>query len=824
MFNYNCRVKDKRKEKKQQAVCFLLIVTSILGILISCNKLDKVSVVTEYVDFDEIDYEPSQATQQDGFGLDIELIKLNNPLSIELQLKSDEILVSNNYILVDWGDGTWSYTGPYLSTSTMKITHEYKKSGEYSVRAASINLQNGRMQGWSEPIALALQGDSKKVTYINNVKTISSGSSEGYSEKAFIDGNNETIWRSNLAENINEQAWAGYLFDKHYSLGSFEVKVSATCEIWPSNIAVEYTTDGGETWYALPKYYYLYEYSKDRYMPLMEFPNPKGATLIFNMDGIVANGVRFSSKMYSLDATRTDKYLEIAEMRVTSKEEPLFYTSIGETFDADLNNFWTIMGRADTEPSLDGSWNGPNPDPFRSGAGILASTEWLEWDGMQILWGDDNQYFRDFYTDTLLETIVAEDGWGNYGYVWATIHAPQHLDYENHYTYNAILILAARNYLFMQDPSAEFLNKKNSRGQTMMSRLEDSMEYMLTVLEGSSGIMIIKDPENNATPGAKSSNYWDAITAFGYKSAYENVYFYRSLLAMADIYEHIGENEKVGHYIGLAKKVKQEYNTLFWDNDKGRYITSINPSGERIDFGITFVNFLAVEAGLASEEQAIRIYDWIDGNAIIEGEASQGADIYHFVTSARSNTVDISSIGPPYYWWDHDGKLPCTPGTLGGYGNTMQNGGTILYISHYDLMARLNVLGADNAFKRFRLIMQEFHKDEMRRFPYTNHGGYVNGVIGEFPESGLVPLTFVKGFLGINPCRNGILINPKLPKEIEYAGVNRYMVGDIHFSIEVSKKQKTPETIKDNGIIKVKIPAQGKWIVETDGSIQEILD
>ena len=120
---------------------------------------------------------------------------------------------------------------------------------------------------------------------------------------------------------------------------------------------------------------------------------------------------------------------------------------------------------------------------------------------------------------------------------------------------------------------------------------------------------------------------------------------------MADIKEYYGETAEVQKYNELAAKSKDAYNKLFWDDAKGRYITSVNVNGDRIDFGMTMVNYYAVAYGLADKEKAERIYEWLDGKRIIEGDTSTGADIYgEFVYSSRSNTVDVSSTGAPYYW------------------------------------------------------------------------------------------------------------------------------------------------------------------------------
>ena len=114
----------------------------------------------------------------------------------------------------------------------------------------------------------------------------------------------------------------------------------------------------------------------------MRFPKPKGATLVLNLDGIVANGIRLTQKLSSMNLSELDKEkcLMIEEMRVYGSLRTLLYTSKGHTFDADLNNMWTIFGTAKTEPVVLGSIMGEtqNASPFRTGSAMIGSTEWME--------------------------------------------------------------------------------------------------------------------------------------------------------------------------------------------------------------------------------------------------------------------------------------------------------------------------------------------------------------------------------------------------------------------------------------------------------------
>jgi len=552
------------------------------------------------------------------------------------------------------------------------------------------------------------------------------------------------------------------------------------------------------------------------------------------MDGIVCNGIRITSKLFLMEP----RTLAISEIRAYGTTDQLLYTSIGGTFDADLNNMWTIFGTAKTEPVVYGSVAGEstNQSPFRTGSAMIASTEWAEWTGLKFNWTGYDAV-QDAYLNQLINIRTGSDGWSNDdGYVYATADSAQHLGMQNHYTYNQIFILAVRNYLltgnnveiYQNGEYVHFLDAKNRYGQTIAGNLEKAMSYMLETLDGKSGILTINDPRNDGTVTGVASNYWDVHRSFGFKSAYENSLFYGSLLAMADIKTYLGAAEEAQYYTDLAALAKGEFNKLFWDEGTGRYITSVNAQGVRLDFGMTYVNFYACAYGVATAERAALIYDWIDGDRIIPTDTSTGKDIYGaFIYAARSNTLDISTTGAPYYWFDHNGALPCTEGTFGGFGHQMQNGGTIFYISYYDMLGRINQVSANDGYQRFQSIMTEFHEDSLRRNQYMafvqdgyqGYGEYVEGVIGEFPESGLVPLTFITGFLGLNVSGEGLVIDPHLPTAMKYAGIRSYQFGNRTYSIQVSTLVEEASVQIADGTYFITVPADETYILTLDNRL-----
>ena len=531
-------------------------------------------------------------------------------------------------------------------------------------------------------------------------------------------------------------------------------------------------------------------------------------------------------------------------MRVYGTKGTNLYTSYDGYYNADLSNMWTIFGTAKTEPRMYNSLRGgaTNVEPFRSGQTMTASIEWTAWNGAQLNWsgydeainihvnslknavyGGDGWYYDETTGQYVVDTSEYDDNKRNDGFIWATEGSPQHLGEQNHYTNNSALIIASRDYLLTGNGTEGFLESVNGKGQVMLDKLRKAMEYMLINLNGESGLMTIYDPRNDGTVYGVSSNYWDSLNFFGYNSAYENVLFYQAVLAMADIESYLGNMENAKYYLSVAEKTKTKFNEYFWDEAKGRYITSVNVKGDVLDFGVTFVNLMAVSAGLASKEQAVSIYDWVDGKRIIETDTSKGADIYNFKVSARSNTVAVESVqedGLHYWWYNGHSFNDVLPGHWGEYGLQMQNGGTIFYTSHYDVSGR-TVISGNNAMARFNTIMDEFHIDSLRRDPRTSFGVYQVSINGEFPESGLVPLTFITDIVGITPAVEGLKIESCLPSNMTYAGVREYRYGNKVYQIEVNKNISTPIVSYDGEKYIVKLPANKTYYITLQNKLIE---
>ena len=122
----------------------------------------------------------------------------------------------------------------------------------------------------------------------------------------------------------------------------------------------------------------------------------------------------------------------------------------------------------------------------------------------------------------------------------------------------------------------------------------------------------------------------------------------------------------------------------------------------------------------------------------------------------------------------------------------------------YDLMARLEVNGPDDAWSRLQEIIGWF-QDVQQAGGYweyyknapggaTLQGGGTAGGLGvdhEFFESVLAPQIMLQGFLGFMPTVDGFVVNPRLPASWPELTIDR-----IHYRQTVLQIKATPNEIR----------------------------
>ena len=332
------------------------------------------------------------------------------------------------------------------------------------------------------------------------------------------------------------------------------------------------------------------------------------------------------------------------------------------------------------------------------------------------------------------------------------------------------------------------------------------------------------------------NNYWD-ILPFGGLDAYATIQYYDAVGVMAEIEREISIHPEWLIPAGVlsfdpavlerhAAEVKTEGNRLFWNPNTQRFNACIDADGKPHDYGFTFLNLEAVYYDFASPKHARAILDWIDGARTVPGDTSQGKDIYHWRFAPRATTRRNLDW---YFWaWNNPEGIP--------WGGQVQDGGAVLGFSYHDLMARLKVLGPDNAWQRLREILSWY--DEVQAAggyrKYYNgsrdgslQGGGTAGGLGldmEFFESAMAPQIMLSGFLGFAPRADGFKLNPSLPSSWPALTLDRIRFHDATFSIQATTnaieiRKTSPQPLRDPLFLQIpESDWQAAWLRD-DGSV-----
>jgi hypothetical protein len=382
--------------------------------------------------------------------------------------------------------------------------------------------------------------------------------------------------------------------------------------------------------------------------------------------------------------------------------------------------------------------------------------------------------------------------------------------YDTRHTINnPIFILASWNY-FRWTGDIAFLRENINRmrtalryQQTVMGGLEHNFIRVPWVgHDGLPSYTIGPHGEKTFNPGhGIGNNYWD-IMPFGGDDMYATSQYYSATVTMAEIEESILKHPGWGVPRGAltfdaeelrehAAEVKKAANGKFWNKEKGRFVASVDTAGVPHEYGYTFLNLDSIWYGIASDEHAASIMDWITGKRIVDGDTSTGDDIYHWRFGPRATTLrNLDWYGQG---WTRPEGIP--------WGGQVQDGGAVLGFSFYDLWARLHLLGADNAWQRFSEILEwerevwaeggyrEYYKDGKRGT--TMQGCGTAGGLGidcEFYESSLLPCIVTYGFLGLDPGGAVLRINPLLPKACPRMGVSNVHYRGVRLDIEADRE------------------------------------
>ncbi len=517
--------------------------------------------------------------------------------------------------------------------------------------------------------------------------------------------------------------------------------------------------------------------------------------------------------------------------------------------------------------------------------GVGTNADWKEWQGLILDWTDNPQTFeqRGHFTgvrmrsDGYVYTWGADEGWP-FPYKDEDKDGKNDFD-TRHFTTNPCFILGAYRY-FCWTRDMDFINEMMPKLRKAMEFELNDMHGKDGIIvidakghegrDGGIGSNYWDILPFGYKDAFSNSYYYAALQAMGELEGF----------CTAMNLDLPGESHPPAYYTLLRSKVRREYNRTFWDDKAGRYVGCVDADGVKHDYGFTFVNMDAMAYGLADKDQVERIYRWME-----QGITSSGkADTYtKWVFAPRANTIHnpgkaevtseqstVTSVpdtrnpkpgtvteespssnqqipnpdtasprlpvsaslapsppvapSPQSPWWFSGWRG--TP-----YGDQCQDGGAILYTSYADLVTRARFLGADNAYKRFTEILDRYNLPDrlMGGNPLftgeTSQGGGNGagsvGVEGEFPESGLVPASFLYAFLGIDADIHGLKILPNLPTGMKYAGVRNLSYGGVKYDIKVTRDtvEIRPLDVANPTVIKHKFATREPFVLSAGVSL-----
>lgn len=508
--------------------------------------------------------------------------------------------------------------------------------------------------------------------------------------------------------------------------------------------------------------------------------------------------------------------------------DDLFYNDKNDAAAYISNAMWHMFGAVDDGRNL----------VYRFGN----EPTWFEWMSEKIMWSGDKAYIAE------LKSKIRAFPQTQTGYMWSwgtypfwkvdncySIHYDGTFRYINA-VYDVISWEGNADFLFERDTDTAggaYSALDASNGKTVLQKTEACMDYILKYLNGENGIILLTEESTYLTEDGKerfdyvletgefcwnntgrdnstASNYWDNL-CFGHYDGYSGALFYSALSSMEGIYRKLG-----GEYIVKADKmhalkatVRQKFNDMYWSEEKGRYIACVDADGRKVDFGLTFHNFEIMKYGLADANRAGQIFAWVDGDRILDGEDRTGKDIFSYAKiwertykpemteiknldlrlAAVTNTIAINNREnrkAKTAWWH--GPNGINVWGSASYGSHLENGGYIFYPVFYELMARIRYEGAQAAVERLYEIARVYEYNGLvSDASALGSAPWLEGLIGEFPESGLVPTVYLYGLMGVSAEHDGLHIAPAFPDQYKYMGVKKIAYAKNAYEIRAYK-------------------------------------
>lgn len=312
---------------------------------------------------------------------------------------------------------------------------------------------------------------------------------------------------------------------------------------------------------------------------------------------------------------------------------------------------------------------------------------------------------------------------------------------------------------------------------TVLEHLENGIKFTMEHL-GSHGI-----------PLWLTSDWNDSMQAINLKGGAESVFVFFQLAhavkELIELYRHYGYEERLKWANDIYDYCKSKLDTV-WDGKW--FIRAFNSKGEKVGtdedpFNKIFLNpqSWAVMSGLPSREKAITAFDSVREYLVTE------------------LGIIINYPAADFFDPERKGYIPFPPGSR-------ENGGIFFHANTWAIIAETMLGRNDYAFEYYRNMLPGRRNDIAdlcRVEPYV----YCQNMLGkEHPRFGAGYNSWLSGtaawiffaasqyIMGIRPDYDGLIIDPCIPSEWEYADVERVFRG-VRFNISIKNKSGRAERV-----------------------------
>ncbi|MHB1462670.1 MAG: glucosidase family protein [Armatimonadota bacterium] len=428
-----------------------------------------------------------------------------------------------------------------------------------------------------------------------------------------------------------------------------------------------------------------------------------------------------------------------------------------------LNKFWLIYGLSEGPEGMNGWDDGP----------LHPSVFWYEWNMLKLAWNGHSEKMQRWQRDLLLGQKINGLNASNEqadGFLWPEPSNPRWFGLQYHFDHIPRYIIGAYLY-YVWSGDRDFL-------KSAMPMLRAVMGFLWNGIKLSQGIAICPGNNTGLPNTGEVTTYMDCIRS-GYIDGWTNTAVYTALQNMAELEAIAGDPATALRYRKASETFVAQFDKQLWNPATKRYAGWRDIKAKLHDCGYTYINIEALARGLGDAEKARCIFNWLDhGKAqpVWKGGHIGSTDIYQLVVAPRANTIRI-----PNEEWDgfsHVNRNAQGKDYIYAYGGLVEDGGTMLWMNYYDVLARLRWLDADHAYRKLTDMLYRCANDS--RFlsfgkkgsgnwrSFTDFGEHflALGTNYDFPESGLAAMSMLYGFMGVLADTKGLYVQPNLPRDL----------------------------------------------------------